>query len=72
MPLLTAPVAGANFGVVVAFRLDELVLATVLVLLAELLLDEPLLDEPQPAKAMSAAQAASAGRRVRICTSTLA
>ena len=72
MPLLTEPVAGANFGVVVTFRLDELVLPAVLVVLEELLLEEPLLDEPQPAKAMSATQAASAGRRVRICTSTLA
>jgi hypothetical protein len=69
---LTGPAAGANFGVVVAFRLEELVFAAVLDVLDELLLDEPLLDEPQPANAMSAAHAASAGRRVRICTSTLA
>jgi hypothetical protein len=65
-------VAGANFGVVVTFRLDECVLAAVLEVFAELLLDRLLLEEPQPPSARSAAHAASAGRRVRICTSTLA
>lgn len=72
MPLLTGPAAGANFGVVVALRLDELVLAVVLDAPDELLVDELLLDEPQPASARIATQAASTGRRVRICTSTLA
>ena len=69
MPLFVGPLAGANFGVVVAFRLEELVLPAVL---EALLLDELLLEEPQPANARSAAQVASAERRVRICTSTLA
>jgi ornithine carbamoyltransferase len=72
VPLLTGPAAGANFGVVVTFRPEELVFPAVLAALEELLLDEPLLEEPQPASAISATHAVSAGRRVRICTSTLA
>jgi len=66
---LTAPDAGANFGVVVTFRLDLLVALEELEVPA---LDELLLDEPQPASAVRAAHAASARRRVLICTSTLA
>lgn len=72
MPLLTAPVAGANFGVVVTFRLELCVFAAVLDVLDEPLPEELLLEEPQPANATSAAHAASADRRVLICTSTLA
>jgi hypothetical protein len=69
---LTAPVAGANFGVVVTLRLPDVeLLALEVAALDEFVLDE-LLEEPHPASAVSAAHASSAGRVVRICTSTLA
>jgi hypothetical protein len=59
-------------GVVVTFRLDEWVLAAVLAVLDVPALDELLPEEPHPANAASAAHAASVGRRVLICGSTLA
>jgi hypothetical protein len=77
MPLLTGPLAGTNFGVVVAFRLPLVLVFAVAVLAVleavELLaLVEELLDEPHPANATRAVHAASMARRLLIGEATLA
>ena len=77
MPLLTGPLAGTNFGVVVAFRLPLVLVFAVAVLavleVAELLeVVEELLDDPHPASATSAAHTASVARRLLIGEATLA
>jgi hypothetical protein len=81
VPLLTGPLAGTNFGVVVTFKLPLVFVFAVGVLVvaevAELLapveeLVEELLDDPQPANAGRAAHKASVARRLPICRATLA
>lgn len=75
MPLLTGPLAGAYFGVVVTFRLPVAVLEPVEAVEAAVdafELDEELLEEPQPASARSAAHATPVRRHLFICARTLA
>jgi hypothetical protein len=76
VPLRTGPVAGANLGVVVTFRLPLSVVlcAGVLDVLADEdeLLEVELPEEPQPESRASAAHAAGIARHLPICLRTLA
>jgi hypothetical protein len=70
VPLWTGPLAGANFGVVVTFKLPgacvEVELLDDAAALEALELDEELLEEPQPLSTSSAAHTAAAGRQLFI------
>jgi hypothetical protein len=76
VPLRTGPVAGANLGVVVTFRLPLLVVLCVGVLDVVADEDEPpddeLLELPQPLSRASAAHVAEIVKRLLICLRTLA
>ena len=75
MPLRTGPVAVANLGVVVTFRLPLVVVACAAVLdgvAEEELLEEELPEEAQPVSSANAAPMAGIARRLPIWPSTLA
>jgi hypothetical protein len=66
VPLFTGPLAGANFGVVVAFRLPGACVEVELLVDAAALEALELDEEPQPLSASSAAHTAAAGRQLFI------